>query len=55
MANRPSVAPADQKKATIEGPSAEEEDVWVQFPVSAGSMSYQRLEKMVVLLKWHSA
>ena len=37
MRNRPSVAPADLKKDDRGGASTDQEVLWVQFPIGAGS------------------
>ena len=37
MAYRPSVVPADHKRQQYGGPSIDQEVLWVQFPVGAGS------------------
>ena len=35
MTNRSSVAPADRKRQRTAGPSTDQEDLWVRFPVGA--------------------
>ena len=37
MTNRFSVTPADRKRRRKGGPSTDQEDLWVGFPVAAGS------------------
>ena len=37
VTNRSSVAPDDRKRRREGGPSTDEEDLWVRFPVAAGS------------------